>query len=179
MTYVGGNPWTQTATVSLPADTSRQPSLVLGWPVTESNTSSANTTTESVLSQKATRSLSRSIQYFEDRHLITFAPTGSGKGVGVIIPNLLHYRGPAIVIDPKGENFAVTARYRRDVLRQTIFLLDPFHAVPHGILTHLEIERQCLNPRTYVISKTTSADMDAQMLADLLAGDELSLDNPF
>ena len=47
-------------------------------------------------------------------HLLTVAPTGAGKGVGCIIPALLHYDGPAIVIDPKGENAAITTRRRSE-----------------------------------------------------------------
>ena len=38
-------------------------------------------------------------------HLASFSPAGGGKGVGVIIPNLLSYRGNCVVVDPKGENF--------------------------------------------------------------------------
>ncbi|WP_419669813.1 type IV secretory system conjugative DNA transfer family protein [Xylella fastidiosa] len=33
------------------------------------------------------------------------APTRSGKGVGIVIPNLLHYRDSVVVLDIKGENF--------------------------------------------------------------------------
>ncbi len=45
--------------------------------------------------------------------VVVFAPQGAGKGVGVVVPNLLTYPGPVICTDPKGENFAVTARARR------------------------------------------------------------------
>ncbi len=40
------------------------------------------------------------------------APTRSGKGVGVVIPNLLNWPDSVVVLDIKGENFAVTAGYR-------------------------------------------------------------------
>lgn len=60
-----------------------------------------------------------------NQHMITIAPTGSGKGVSCIIPTLLSWTGPAIVIDPKGENFAVTANFRR-ALGQQVYVLDPF-----------------------------------------------------
>jgi type IV secretion system protein VirD4 len=43
-------------------------------------------------------------------HLLTFAPTRSGKGVGCVIPNLLDYRWSAVVTDIKGENHQVTAK---------------------------------------------------------------------
>lgn len=57
-------------------------------------------------------------------HLLTIAPTGAGKGIGCIIPTLLRYEGPVIVIDPKGENYAVTAERRR-AMGQQVVLLDP------------------------------------------------------
>lgn len=59
-------------------------------------------------------------------HVTTIAPTGSGKGVSCIIPNLLNYAGQTIVVDPKGENYAVTADYRR-AQGQQIITLDPFN----------------------------------------------------
>ncbi len=40
------------------------------------------------------------------------APTRSGKGVGVVIPNLLHYRDSVVVLDIKGENFEITSGFR-------------------------------------------------------------------
>ncbi|MGB1288308.1 MAG: type IV secretory system conjugative DNA transfer family protein, partial [Aggregatilineales bacterium] len=55
------------------------------------------------------------IHYTGDSHLVTIAPTGAGKGRCAIIPNLLRYRGPVVVVDPKGENYAVTARTRREM----------------------------------------------------------------
>ncbi len=65
------------------------------------------------------------VEDHSDQHLLTIAPTGSGKGVSCIIPALLSWPGPMVVIDPKGENYAVTADYRRS-LGQDIYVLDPF-----------------------------------------------------
>ncbi len=45
-------------------------------------------------------------------HALIVAPTGRGKGVGFVIPNLLTYKGSAVVLDVKGENFRETSRYR-------------------------------------------------------------------
>jgi type IV secretion system protein VirD4 len=47
-----------------------------------------------------------------DGHLLTLAPTRSGKSVTTIIPNLLRYRGSAIVLDPKGELYEATSAWR-------------------------------------------------------------------
>jgi len=45
------------------------------------------------------------------KHVLTCAPTGSGKGIGCAIPNLLEYPGSVFCLDVKGENFAVTAHH--------------------------------------------------------------------
>ena len=58
-------------------------------------------------------------------HLITIAPTGSGKGVSCAIPALMTWHGPAIVVDPRGENYAVTAARRR-AMGHIVHRLDPF-----------------------------------------------------
>ncbi len=57
-------------------------------------------------------------------HLMTIAPTGAGKGTGCIVPALLRFDGPVIVIDPKGENAVVTARRRRE-LGHKVAVIDP------------------------------------------------------
>lgn len=64
-------------------------------------------------------------------HVVTVAPTGSGKGIGAVIPNLLDYPGSALVLDVKGENAAVTARARR-ALGQAVHLVDPFAVNGNG-----------------------------------------------
>lgn len=61
-----------------------------------------------------------------DGHIITVAPTRSGKGVGLVIPNLLNYGQSVIVIDPKGENYAKTAGWRESYLGQVRWCFDPF-----------------------------------------------------
>lgn len=64
-------------------------------------------------------------------HILTIAPTGSGKGVSAVVPNLLSYPGSVLVTDPKGENFAITARRRR-ALGSRVLALDPFGVVGGG-----------------------------------------------
>eukprot|EP01037_Dinobryon_pediforme_P017099 gene17099-17290_t len=54
----------------------------------------------------------RFLRFNQDGYVILFAPTRTGKGVGVVIPNLLSYQGSVVCTDPKGENSAITARYR-------------------------------------------------------------------
>ncbi|WP_414462381.1 type IV secretory system conjugative DNA transfer family protein [Hyphomicrobium sp. DY-1] len=86
-------------------------------------------------------------------HHITIAPTGAGKGVSCIIPALLTWRGPTIIIDPKGENYAVTAARRR-AMGQKVHVLDPF-----GLTDCLQ--RASLNPFDMLgpLKKATIDDM--------------------
>jgi type IV secretion system protein VirD4 len=102
------------------------------------------------------------ISYSEDRHLLTIAPTGAGKGRGVIIPNLLRFEGSVIVIDPKGETWHVTHRRRKE-MGQEVRLLDPFGAVSK--------KTDSLNPFDLFDRPGALLDADAEMLASLLAGD--------
>jgi len=48
-------------------------------------------------------------------HALIVAPTGRGKGVGFVIPNLLTYKGSAVALDVKGENFRETSRFRASI----------------------------------------------------------------
>jgi type IV secretion system protein VirD4 len=45
-------------------------------------------------------------------HILAFAPTRSGKGVGLVIPTLLAWEESAVIYDIKGENWAKTAGFR-------------------------------------------------------------------
>lgn len=58
-------------------------------------------------------------------HVLVAAPTGSGKGVGVVIPNLLNWNGSAVVLDIKGENHQLTSGFRRDHGHH-IYVFSPF-----------------------------------------------------
>jgi type IV secretion system protein VirD4 len=59
-------------------------------------------------------------------HIITFAATGRGKGVSVLVPNLLSYPASCVVTDPKGELFKLTAGHREQRFGHKIARLDPF-----------------------------------------------------
>ncbi len=59
-------------------------------------------------------------------HMSTYGKAGSGKGVSVLIPNLLAFSGSCVVTDPKGELYDITADHRRRKFGHKIIRLDPF-----------------------------------------------------
>lgn len=64
--------------------------------------------------------------YFSGQQFaILAAPTRSGKGVGIVIPNLLSYSGSVVVLDIKQENFDLTSGFRA-AHGQDVFLFNPF-----------------------------------------------------
>lgn len=102
-------------------------------------------------------------------HILTIAATRTGKGVGVVIPNLLFHKGSAVVLDPKGENFSVTAN-KRIKLGNKVFYYDPWSVIPelekkkHGSLS-VEAVKACINPLD-IIEKNDRYMLDkALMLA--------------
>ncbi len=108
--------------------------------------------------------------YNGDGHLITIAPTRSGKGRGVLIPNLLLYPGTVIVFDPRGELYRVTARRRRE-MGHRVLRLDPWG------LTGPDGDR--LNPFDIFALATADLETDAQLLASWLADGNRFTNEPF
>jgi type IV secretion system protein VirD4 len=72
-----------------------------------------------------TNDFSDPIRYTGEAHLISVAPTRSGKGRDVLVPALLEYEGSCIVIDPKGQLAAVTGPQRAR-MGQRVIILNPF-----------------------------------------------------
>jgi type IV secretion system protein VirD4 len=64
------------------------------------------------------------LRYDGPAHLLTMAPTRTGKGVGTIIPNLLTANRSVICIDPKGENAKIAGRARNRF--GPVHVIDPF-----------------------------------------------------
>ncbi len=60
-----------------------------------------------------------------DSHAIAIAPTRSGKGTSIVIPNVLTWEGSLIVYDIKGENFVLTSGYRKNNLNNYVFAFNP------------------------------------------------------
>lgn len=102
------------------------------------------------------------ISYKGDRHLLTVAPTRSGKGTTQIIPNLLTYEGSMLVIDPKGENALITAKRRQD-MGQEVYIVDPW-----GIADVEGIEPSTFNPLDWLDPTDNDITENAMILADAL-----------
>ena len=101
------------------------------------------------------------LRYAGPSHLLTIAPTRTGKGVGTIIPNLLDYPGPVVCIDPKGENARITARHRARF--GPVHVLDPFGVT--GIAS------AAFNPLDRLDPAGLDLADDAMTLADALVYD--------
>ncbi|NRA74017.1 MAG: type IV secretory system conjugative DNA transfer family protein [Rickettsiales bacterium] len=93
------------------------------------------------------------------QHALLFAPTGSGKGVGFVIPNLLFWEDSCLVHDIKLENFELTSGWRTKGLGQQCFLWNPTD--PDG-KTH------CYNPMDWISTKPGQMVDDVQKMANLL-----------
>lgn len=55
------------------------------------------------------------LQHNGPEHVLAFAPTRSGKGVGLVLPTLLAWQHSSVTLDIKGENWALTAGYRKQL----------------------------------------------------------------
>ncbi|WP_299971362.1 type IV secretory system conjugative DNA transfer family protein [uncultured Roseobacter sp.] len=116
--------------------------IALGWPLHSKRKKGVFLKSISGSKAVSRHNFGNAVSFNESSHLISIARTGSGKGVSAIIPTLLSYAGPAIVIDPKGENFFVTAKYRRETLGHKVFAVDPFGVIDR-YPEHSIVERPC------------------------------------
>src|SRR3546814_2457415 len=73
-------------------------------------------------------------------HVLCFAPTRSGKGVGLVVPSLLTWPGSAIVHDIKGENWGLTAGFRARFGK--VLLFDPTNAASAAYNPLLEVRSE-------------------------------------
>lgn len=74
-------------------------------------------------------------------HLLTVAPARRGKGVSVVVPNLLHWQGSVFVTDPKGELAAMTSEHRAARFGHRVIVLNPWglHGLPQHRFNPLQI----------------------------------------
>lgn len=84
-------------------------------------------------------------------HIMTIASAGSGKGVGVVIPNLLRHKGSVVVLDPKAENFMVTSQFR--LKYGDVYYFDPYGVLENYIsrgLNRADTIKARINPMDLV-----------------------------
>lgn len=67
---------------------------------------------------------SKFLTFGGSEHCIVEAPTRSGKGVGIVIPNLLSWQASVVVLDVKRENWDATAGFRKK-FGQAVYLFNP------------------------------------------------------
>lgn len=104
--------------------------------------------------------------FYQTGHILTCAPSGAGKGIGVVIPNLLEYSGSVFCVDIKGENYAVTADRRR-AMGQKIVLIDPF-GVTASDSSMVSEDRDAFNLLDWLRAFPDDITADSQMIADAL-----------
>ncbi len=104
----------------------------------------------------------RYLRHDGPEHVLCFAPTRSGKGVGLVIPSLLTWPGSAIVHDIKGENWQLTSGWRARFGR--VLLFDPTNGASAAYNPLLEVRRGEREVR------------DVQNIADILVDPEGQLE---
>lgn len=98
----------------------------------------------------------------QEGHIMVVGHTGSGKGLGYAVPLSLTYPGQMWTVDPKGENYQVTARRRRE-LGQLVVKIDPMQVVDE--------HSGSLNPMDLLDPESPSVVDDAAALVNSLAAD--------
>ena len=104
----------------------------------------------------------RYLRHDGPEHVMAFAPTRSGKGVGLVVPTLLSWTGSAVVHDIKGENWQLTAGWRSRFSHCLMF--DPTDARSARYNPLLEVRRGAHEVR------------DVQNIADILVDPEGALE---
>lgn len=119
------------------------------------------------------------IYYQGETHLITIAPTGSGKLTAVQIPVLMEYTGSMVVIDPKGQCAAISARQRRK-LGQKVIIINPFDILKEEFEKIGITEFQGCNPLALLNKKDDNFVADVSALAEaLVVGDDVGNSDPY
>lgn len=91
-------------------------------------------------------------------HVLCYAPTRSGKGVGLVVPTLLSWGHSAVITDLKGELWALTSGWRQKYAKNKVLRFEP--AIANGSV--------CWNPLDEIRVCTENEVGDVQNLATLL-----------
>lgn len=110
------------------------------------------------------------LKFNGQQFLILAAPTRSGKGVGLVIPNLLYYYDSVVVLDVKGENYELTSGFRQQKLKQNVYVFNPFAEDYKG---------HRWNPLSYVSSNPDLRVSDLMSIASMFYSIEANPKNAF
>ena len=111
------------------------------------------------------------IEYPTDKHFLSIAPTRTGKGRGLILPNLLSLWDHSIfVIDPKGENALVSASFRKRQGHE-ILIFNPHNYYADEFEKRGFKQFQKFNPLANLDPKKASFTSDISFIADALIYD--------
>jgi type IV secretion system protein VirD4 len=97
------------------------------------------------------------LTYSGEGSLISIAPPGSGKTQCNVFPNLLTWRGPAVVLDVKGEIYAKTSKWRAENVGP-VFKFSPLDPA----------KSHCYNPLSFVRQETDFIWEDSRFIADMM-----------
>ena len=115
-----------------------------------------------LLRDKGSRAATLYLRHNGPEHVMAFAPTRSGKGVGLVVPTLLSWPGSTVVHDIKGENWTLTAGWRSRYSHCLLF--NPTDARSAAYNPLLEVRRGAHEVR------------DVQNIADILVDPEGALE---
>ena len=104
------------------------------------------------------RGITHYLKHNGAEHVLCYAPTRSGKGVGLVIPTLLSWGQSAVITDLKGELWSVTAGWRKEHAGNKVIRFDP--ASPKG--------SACWNPLDEIRMHDGFEVGDVQNLATLM-----------
>ncbi|RLV60376.1 type IV secretory system conjugative DNA transfer family protein [Parashewanella curva] len=98
------------------------------------------------------------LQFAGQQHVLMSAPTRSGKGVGVVIPNLLSWKDSVVVLDIKQENWHISAGFRKSHGQQCFLL----NLAPRNYQSHR------WNPLYYISNDPSFRINDIQKIGQML-----------
>lgn len=110
----------------------------------------------------------RYLRHNGPEHILAFAPTRSGKGVGLIIPTLLSWPESVVVYDLKGENWALSAGWRQQA-GHIVWKFDPLSVDGSGLKLNPLAEVRIATPHEVADVQnivTMIVDPDGKGLAD-------------
>ena len=92
-------------------------------------------------------------------HILGFAPSRSGKGVCLMLPTVLTWIGSMVMLDVKGEGWALTAGWRKQYADNHVLRFDPTDESDTGTR---------FNPLAEIRANTKRDVADTQMVANLI-----------